>query len=114
MASILFLITFILLVGLGLWYAFKYGAISAYIKFAWLIPLAGIYWWNYELDLFNEKFVLTLIGFSFVLSIICLPLLMITNWRNLSILKFLGLTISAFFHGIPFLVYLLLNIFPPK
>jgi hypothetical protein len=115
MASILFLITFILLIGLGCWFSFYHGAVKAYIYFSWVTPLAGIYWWNYELDLsVNEFFINTLVLISFLLSVVCLALLLIINWENMSALKFLGLIISAFFHSIPFLMYSLLTIFPPR
>jgi hypothetical protein len=114
MTSILFLIIFVLLICLGVWAAFKYGSIAAYIGFAWVIPLAGVYWWNYELDVLNERFITTLIGISFLLSVICLPLILFARWKNMSVPKFLGLIVSAFFHSVPFLMYSLLTIYPPR
>jgi len=110
----IFLITLTLLIFLGLWVAFKYGSVTAYIGFSWVIFLASIYWWHYELNALNFEFLQTLIVVSFLLSVICLPMLIVTNWKTLSVKKFLGLIVSAFFHGIPFLMYLLLTIFPPR
>src|SRR5688500_19724378 len=115
MASVLFLITFVLLIAWGIWVAFNFSSLTAYICFSWVVPLAGIYWSNYELDLpINASFIISLIWLSFFLGIICFPLLLITNWSNLSPLKFLGLVASALVNSIPFLIYALLTIFPPR
>lgn len=113
--SIVFLIAFVLLLGAGTWAAFKYGSLNAYIWFSWVVPLAGAYWWRYELNLsINASFILSLVWFSFFLSIVCFPILLLTNWSNLSALKFLGLVAGSFLNSIPFLTYALLTIYPPR
>ena len=64
----LFLIIFILLVGLGLW-GLAIRRSTANLSFAWLIPLAGVLWSRYESDLLghiNTFFLQFLIAISFV------------------------------------------------
>jgi hypothetical protein len=109
-----FLVLLILLVLVAIGVAFSYGSVKAYIAFSWIIPFAGIYWWNYEVDILNAEFIITLVWVSFLLSIICLPLLLIIYWKTLSGQQIMWMIISAFFHSIPFLMYSLLSIFPPR
>ena len=103
---------FILLVCAGLWVAARYGAVAGYVGFAWLLPLAAALWLKYEYELFgisplNEPFVYTLVGMSFVLVVVCFPLLIAAEWGELSALTLAGLSLSSFLHGIPLSIYLL-------
>jgi hypothetical protein len=105
---------FILLACAGLLVAARFGAVAGYIGFAWLVPLAGGLWWNYEFELFgisplNAPFLYTLMGASFVLCVVCFPLLMVTHRGSMSAAAFAVLPFAAALHGIPFLFYLLLS-----
>jgi len=118
MAAPLVFITFLLLVCASVWVALKYGTVTAYIGFAWLIPLAGIIWWTFEYKIFgssglNLPFVLTFIIVS-LLAVLCFPVLIVLYWHHLSGLRRAGLMVSAFLHGIPFLMFLLMLLFPPR
>ena len=104
--------TLILLVCAGMLLALRYGAVAGYIGFAWVLPVAAALWLNFEYELFgtsmlNLPFVYTLVTLSFILSVICFPLLIISRWGELPILIMAGLSLSAFLHGIPFGIYLL-------
>jgi len=112
--SFLAFATFILLMCAGLFGAARFGTVAGYIGFAWLMPLAGVLWWNYEFELFgisplNTSFVYMLLGASCVLSAVCFPLLIVTGWGSLAAPAWAGLSIAAMLHGIPFLFYLLLS-----
>ena len=111
MLPLLIALTFVMLVYAGLWVARKYGAIPAYIGFAWLIPLTTLIYlkWEYNLgfpfSLINVPFVLAVTGISLLLSAICFPLLIHLNRGRLSVPKVIGLSVSALLHGSPFLLY---------
>lgn len=116
MVPALITFTFALLVGVGLLTARRYGAIAAYIGFAWLIPLASFVWlkWGegelgFGTSSFNLPFVLGVIGIS-ALLLICFPLLVGINRDNLSALTVVGLIISALLHGFAFLFYMLVYV----
>ena len=104
--------TFILLACAGVWVAAKYGAVAGYLGFAWLLPLAAALWLAYEFELFgisslNLPFVYTLLWVSFILSVVCFPLLVATGWDDLSGLSLAGLSLGAFLHGVPLWIYIL-------
>jgi hypothetical protein len=82
--SVLVFSAFILLMCAGLLVAARFGASVGYVGFAWLMPLAGVLWWNYEYELFgisplNAPFLYTLLGASSVLCGVCFPLLVATG-----------------------------------
>ena len=106
-------LVFILFVCAGVWVARTYGAIPAYIGFAWLIPLASFVWLKWgegELGFgtsnLNVPFVMGVIGIS-VLLFFCFPLIIGMNRDHLSALTVVGLIISALLHGFAFLFYVL-------
>ena len=107
-------LTFLLLLCVGLWVARRYGPVRAYAGFAWLIPLASFIWLKWEFEsgfgssALNVPFVLTVVGVSFVLGVVCFPLLVYRNRGRLSALKVAGLLICALLHGFPFLLYVLI------
>jgi hypothetical protein len=109
----LIVLAFLLLLCAGLWVARRYGPIRAYVGFAWLIPLTSIIWfkWEFESGLgssaLNVPFVLTVIGVSFVLAVVCFPLLVYRDRGRLSPLRAAGLLTGALLHGFPFLLYVL-------
>lgn len=112
--SFLVFAAFIMLVCAGLLVAARFGAVAGYVGFAWLLPLAGVLWWNFEYELFgisplNTPFIFTLLGTSMVLCVVCFPLLMVVRWRDTSVGEAAALTFAAVLHGVPFLYYLLLT-----
>lgn len=98
---------FVLLIGGGVLVAWNYGAVAAYIGFAWVIPLAGIIWLKDE-DIFgflNLTYAITVIGVS-LLALICFPFIVSMHWHDLTTVWRVGLIISALLHGFPLLLYL--------
>jgi hypothetical protein len=109
--SVLVFSAFILLMCAGLLVAVRFGAAVGYVGFAWLMPLAGMFWWNYEYELFgisplNAPFLYTLLGASSVLCLVCFPLLVATGWGGTSAAALAVLAFAAALHGVPFLFYL--------
>ena len=119
MFSVLIFAVYAALWSAGVWVALRYGAVAGYVGFAWVVPLAAVLWWNYEFEMFgisplNLPFVLSLIWGGFLLSVVCFPLLVLTEWERLSLLSFLGLMAGSFLNAIPFWVYMYLNKHPPR
>lgn len=117
MIPALIFLTFVLLLGSGFLIARKYGSIPAYIGFAWLIPVTSIIWLKgegklgFSESLLNLPFVLTVTAASFLLSVICFPIILLTNRESLSVLRVVGLSVGALLHAIPFLIYIFFYLF---
>ena len=111
----LIFLTFVLLICVGLWVARRYGAVPAYLGFAWLIPLASLTWlrWGesklgFGESILNAPFLLTVLAASFILGVVCFPVLIAKNRGRLSILKVVGLSFSSLLHGSACLLYVLI------
>lgn len=89
--SLIFL-TFVWLLWTGFLVARRYGPIPPYIGFAWLFPVTSLCWLAAGIDqsLIRIPFALTVIAASFVLSVICFPMILHTNREPLSVLIVVG------------------------
>jgi hypothetical protein len=110
---IFFFCTFILLLAYACYSVVKNsGTIAAYIGFSW-IPLAlGIIWMSMEFYLasLNPVLPFLIIIVSLLLSVIGLPIMLITYRKKLSKSKIIGMVVAAFLYGIPIFLYILLSI----
>ncbi len=111
----LIFLAFILVICAGLWVARRYGAITAYLGFAWLVPLTSLVWlkWGesrlgFGESVLNAPFLLTVLAASFTLGVVCLPLLIARNRGRLSPLKVVGLSLGSLLHGSACLLYVLI------
>jgi hypothetical protein len=108
-----FLISFIslMLIVAGWMVARKYGALTAYVAFVWVIPVVSIVWLKWEDRLgFDGSFItlpflLGVVLVSFLVGIVCLPLILYLNWRQLSVLKIAGLILCGLSHAFPSLLF---------
>ena len=101
---------FLMLVATGWMVAQKYGGPIAYVAFVWVIPLVSTIWLKWEDRLGFESpmgslFLLYVIFVSFVVGVVCLPLVLYLNWRQLSRLKVIGLVLCAQLHSFPFYLF---------
>lgn len=117
--SVVIFAAFVALSGAGVWVAWSCGAVAGYLGFAWVIPLSAVLWWNYEYEMFgssplNTPFILTLVWGSFLLSVVCFPVLVVTLWGRMTVLTFLGLAAGALLNGIPAWFRLQFWLHPPR
>jgi hypothetical protein len=77
----------------------------------WVIPLVTVVWLKGE-DRFafgssfiSLYFVLFVILVSFVVGIVCLPLILYLNWRRLSVSKVAGVVVCGLLHSSPFFLF---------
>ena len=88
------------------------GAITAYVAFSW-VPLAlGFIWANLEFHFspLNPALPLLIIIASLSLSLVGLPVILITGRRKLPAWRLIGAVAAAFLYGIPALLYLVLSV----
>ncbi len=116
--SVVVFAVFVGLLGAGVWVAWRYGVVAGYVGFAWVVPLAGLLWWNFEFEMFgisplNTPFILAVLWGSFVLSVVCFPLIVVTQ-RGMSTLALAGVAAGALLNAVPFWVYVQLKRHPPR
>jgi hypothetical protein len=101
-ASLPFLISFIFMMLLvaGWMVARKCGALTAYVAFVAVIPVTAVVWL-----LGQGRFALFVILVSFVVGMVCLPLILYLNWRRLSPPKVAGVVVCGLLHSSPFFLF---------
>jgi hypothetical protein len=116
------LIVFVAYIGLicgSLLATWKYGIVTSYIGFAWLVPLAGIIWakgyfaFGFTTSSFGDPFCLTAIVLS-LFALLCLPVIVAIYWHELSVIWRICLVAAGLSHGLPFEVLLYFYIFGAK
>ena len=111
MPLLVIFIAYILLICGSLFATWKYGIVTSYIGFAWLVPLAGIIWakgyfaFGFTTSSFGVPFCLTAIVLS-LLALLCLPVMVAIYWHDLSVICRIGMMVAALSHGLPFEVLL--------
>jgi len=104
---------FLMLVVAGWFVARKYGALTAYVAFVWVIPLLSIFLlkWGEQLGFWytslSTPYALGFVFVSFVVGVVCLPLILYLNWRQLSALKIVGVVLCGLLHSFPFLLFVI-------
>ena len=100
---------YLLIIGLGVFVAYKYDTLRAYVWFVWLCPLAAIVWLNrgegplgFGYSELNLPFVLGTTLLSCILGLLFFPVLSL-NWRRLSAIQIAGLIACGLVHASPFL-----------
>ena len=103
-------LVYIIVVAAGVYVTWKYGSVYAYAAFFWVFPLAAITCLNwgegplgFGYSILNPPYVLGTVLGSFVIGVICLPIVILWNWRELSPLKAVVLVVAGIFHASPFL-----------
>jgi hypothetical protein len=111
--SLPFLINFIFIMLLvaGWMVARKYGALTAYVTFVAVIPVTAVVWllgqgrFGFFESPFGVFFALFVILVSFVVGMVCLPLILYLNWRRLSPPKVAGVVVCGLLHSSPFFLF---------
>jgi hypothetical protein len=107
--SIFALLVYLLLIGAGVWVAVTRDAVTAYIAFAWLNPLAAALLWRFDFEIFwGPDFAFIVLGTSFLAGVVCLPVIVVALGVGLSTGAFALVLVAALLHGAPFLMYALI------
>jgi len=107
---------FLMLIVAGWVVARKYGALTAYVAFVWVIPFVSILLlkWGEQLGFWytslSTPYALGFVFVSFVVGIVCLAFILYLNWRRLSALKIAGLVLCGLLHSFPFFLFMLISV----
>ena len=107
---------FLMLIVAGWVAARKYGGLTAYVAFVWVIPIVSVVWlrWGEQLGFWSTSlslpFALGFVLVSFVVGVVCLSLILYLNWRQLSALKIAGLVLCGLLHSFPFFLFVLISV----